>query len=88
MPKFVQRYDERATQGDTSSCVCPYCGYLMTDLWEYRRLGKEEPVEIQCGSCEEPILLRPFFTFSVHACPTVEHKDPTPPTALGREGQD
>ena len=42
--------------------VCPYCGKVVSDSWEYREgVEPNQDTEIQCPNCDEDF----FFSFDV-----------------------
>lgn len=47
---------EHTTHGDTSHLACPWCGEDNPDLYEVVD-DVEEITEIECGTCEKPIVL-------------------------------
>ena len=39
--------------------VCPYCGYIHTDSWEWNDHGFDKDIEAECDNCEKE------FTFII-----------------------
>jgi transcription elongation factor Elf1 len=53
--------DEIDTDG-TDEIVCPHCGEVFTDSWEY---GRDEDIgEVECGECEKTFYARRNISIS------------------------
>lgn len=57
----------------TEETCCPYCGYVLRDLWDYY-MDDGKCVEADCGSCGREFLLKCYIsiTYSTEAIPDKE----------------
>ena len=64
------------TDGDTSTCPCPWCGETMRDLWEIAPDCDGDEVETWCGWCEKPVRFVAQYTYKLqcHAEPDDDSK--------------
>jgi uncharacterized Zn-finger protein len=53
---------EYGTENDTSfdtdyrsNIICPYCGEVHNDSWEFFSDGTEEIIKTECSYCDKPI---------------------------------
>ncbi len=46
----------KETYSDSDGIGCPHCGHRIRELWDYS-WGSRESIEIECPSCDAPILL-------------------------------
>ncbi len=53
-------YDGELITEDTSSPLCPYCGYEIEDWYDYSELGRGENTEIICSNCEKEYEVEPI----------------------------
>lgn len=50
--------DLATTRSVYDGIACPWCGYVMRDLWDHDWKGNEdESMETECGDCEKPFVL-------------------------------
>jgi DNA-directed RNA polymerase subunit RPC12/RpoP len=58
------------TDSDSDGIDCPHCGHRIRELWDYS-WGKHTDIEIECPSCDTPILLscRTEISYTAKAVP-------------------
>lgn len=60
-------YYENIEHEYTQEIVCPWCGHIQSDGWEYFR-DNDEIVECDCGECDKPftVLQHISVTYSTY----------------------
>lgn len=62
-----EKYDTQLDTRREKSVICPHCGSVQQDIWEYE-LEQDDTREIECGNCEKEFFvcmqLNPTYTTS------------------------
>jgi transposase-like protein len=57
-----------------SECICPYCGYIQEDMWDYGFNNEEYDLDFVCQHCEKTFKLE-IYTQWLYTTDKIEEEN-------------